>query len=245
MSLTSRTRAETRALIGAVVSGIVLGAAAAGACLAGAAPRGDGRAETFAKAAAAGYDAPRIAPAVKGSQNEDNRASAAAVARTLPVRGRDLECLAQAIYYEARGESAAGQAAVAQVVLNRKREHGYPSSVCGVVFQGRGGACQFAFVCNGAMRRTLEPAAWSRAKRVAARALGGYVMAQVGKDLCFHAAHGGPTRAPGQIRLGGQVFLAAAGAVRRPRRNPEARPSARYVMAIAPAGASPVASTAS
>lgn len=47
----------------------------------------------------------------------------------------ELKCLAQAIYYEARGEPLPGQIAVAEVVLNRADSKRYPSSVCGVVFK--------------------------------------------------------------------------------------------------------------
>src|SRR4051812_14116005 len=72
---------------------------------------------------------------------------------------RSLECLTQAIYYEARSESDAGQRAVAQVVLNRVRHPAYPDSVCGVVYQGsaRATGCQFTFTCDGAMAGGIEP----------------------------------------------------------------------------------------
>jgi len=133
--------------------------------------------------------------------------SAAAQPATLLASRGDLDCLADAVYYEARGESVEGQAAVAQVVLNRTRQAGFPKSVCGVVFQGsRGGVCQFSFACDGAMGRPLELTAWDRARVVAARALSGYVMAAVGSSVQFHA-----TRTPWQdgavARIGGHVFL--------------------------------------
>ena len=122
----------------------------------------------------------------------------------------DLTCLAKAVYYEARGESAEGQAAVAQVVINRTHRRSYPSNVCGVVFQGvNQGGCQFSFVCNGAMRRPLEAAAWSRARRVASNALSGHVMSAVGQAISFHVASG---ERLGEIaRIGGHVFFAAGG----------------------------------
>jgi hypothetical protein len=101
----------------------------------------------------------------------------------------DLDCLTAAVYYEARGEAAAGQAAVAQVVLNRVRHPSFPKSVCGVVYQGAAAhACQFSFACDGAQSRQLEHAAWSRARGVAARALAGYVMNDVGRATYFHVA---------------------------------------------------------
>ena len=101
---------------------------------------------------------------------------------------RDLECLTQAVYYEARGESAQGQAAVAQVVLNRVRHPAFPKTVCGVVFQGAslGHGCQFSFACDGSMHDRREPEAWRRSELVAARALSGTTVAQVGRATHFH-----------------------------------------------------------
>ena len=101
---------------------------------------------------------------------------------------RDLDCLAQAVYYEARGEGPSGMRAVAQVVLNRVRHPAFPKTVCGVVYQGaaRRVGCQFSFVCDGSMRRGKEPGAWRRAREIAAKAMGGYVMADVGNATHFH-----------------------------------------------------------
>jgi spore germination cell wall hydrolase CwlJ-like protein len=103
-------------------------------------------------------------------------------------QARQLDCLTQAVYYEARGETPAGQAAVAQVVLNRVRHPSFPKSICAVVFQGAqsGRGCQFSFACNGAMRARREPGAWQRAERIAERALNGYVMSDIGNATHFH-----------------------------------------------------------
>ncbi len=102
---------------------------------------------------------------------------------------RDRECLSQAVYYEARGETTAGQAAVAQVVLNRVRHPAFPKSVCAVVFQGaRTSSCQFSFACDGASHHPIEGLAWRRAEEIAAKALGGGVMSQVGNATHFHVA---------------------------------------------------------
>ena len=70
-------------------------------------------------------------------------------------RARSIDCLTAAIYYEAARESADGQRAVAQVVLNRVRHPAYPDTVCGVVFEGaqRYTGCQFSFTCDGSLRR--------------------------------------------------------------------------------------------
>jgi spore germination cell wall hydrolase CwlJ-like protein len=103
-------------------------------------------------------------------------------------QSRDLECLTQAAYYEARGEGRDGMSAVAQVVLNRVRHSAYPNTVCGVVYQGanRKTGCQFSFTCNGAMRGAVNRAAWNRARDVAAKALSGQVFAAVGNATHFH-----------------------------------------------------------
>ncbi|MFN3857502.1 MAG: cell wall hydrolase [Caulobacter sp.] len=116
---------------------------------------------------------------------------------------RDLECLTQAVYYEARGETPDGQAAVAQVVLNRVRHPAFPKSVCAVVFQGAygRGVCQFSFACDGSMRRSREPGAWRRAQRVAERALGGYVMPGVGNATHFHTINVSPSWGPRLVRV--------------------------------------------
>ena len=121
------------------------------------------------------------------------RQAAGAVAQPFRMAGaldasRDLDCLAQAVYYEARGEGPSGMRAVAQVVLNRVRHPAFPKTVCGVVYQGaaRRVGCQFSFVCDGSMRRGKEPGAWRRARDVAAKAMAGYVMAEVGNATHFH-----------------------------------------------------------
>ncbi|WP_332774235.1 cell wall hydrolase [Phenylobacterium sp.] len=115
---------------------------------------------------------------------------------------RELECLTQAVYFEARGETPAGQAAVAQVVLNRVRHPAFPKSVCSVVYQGaaRSRGCQFSFACDGSMRRGREAGAWLRAQRVAAKALSGVVMASVGDSTHFHTTNVAPNWGPRMLR---------------------------------------------
>ena len=98
-------------------------------------------------------------------------------------RARAEHCLAQAVYFEAGRQSADGQAAVAQTVLNRLRHPDYPKSVCGVVYQGSSlkTGCQFSFTCDGSLNQPLVPSVWNEAQSVASRALNGYVMAAVGR----------------------------------------------------------------
>lgn len=101
---------------------------------------------------------------------------------------RALDCLTAAVYYEAASETGPGQAAVAQVVLNRMRHPAFPKTVCGVVFQGqeRTTGCQFSFTCDGALARLPSAAGWARARAVAASALNGSVAAEVGMATHYH-----------------------------------------------------------
>jgi spore germination cell wall hydrolase CwlJ-like protein len=118
-------------------------------------------------------------------------------------RARALECLTQAVYYEAAREPEVGQEAVAQVVLNRVRHPAYPKSVCGVVYQGaaRASGCQFTFTCDGSLRFAPEPARWRRARAVAERALDGHVDEKVGSATHYHADYVAPYWAPTLVKL--------------------------------------------
>jgi spore germination cell wall hydrolase CwlJ-like protein len=117
---------------------------------------------------------------------------------------RDLECLTQAAYYEARGEGRDGMRAVTQVVLNRVRHPAFPKSVCGVVFQGaaRRSGCQFSFTCDGSMRGAVNRAAWNRAREVASSALSGGVFAPVGNATFFHTTAVSPGWRNAMVRVG-------------------------------------------
>lgn len=83
--------------------------------------------------------------------------------------GKQQKCLAEAIYFEARGESVRGQYAVAQVVMNRTRTGFYPGTVCKVVYQNkhRYNACQFSFACDRFPDRIYNRDAWAQAQRIA------------------------------------------------------------------------------
>lgn len=118
-------------------------------------------------------------------------------------RNRALRCLTQAVYYEAALEPEVGQAAVAQVVLNRVRDRNYANTVCGVVYEGaeRVTGCQFSFTCDGSLARTPVAGIWTRARAVAERALDGHVMAGVGTATHYHANYVHPWWAPSLNKL--------------------------------------------
>jgi spore germination cell wall hydrolase CwlJ-like protein len=84
-----------------------------------------------------------------------------------PSGGEAWACLSQAVYFEARGESIKGQFAVAEVVLNRVDSGLFAGSVCGVVNQRGGGACQFSYVCDGRADRMRDAQAREIAERIA------------------------------------------------------------------------------
>ena len=134
-----------------------------------------------------------------------------AASRDPSVYDRSLQCLTEAIYYEARNQSDDGQRAVAQVVLNRVRHPAYPNTVCGVVYQGseRTTGCQFSFTCTGVMGPIGDPVAWDRARRIANAALRGSVYRPVGLAVNYHTTAIHPYWAPSlnvQATVGAHIF---------------------------------------
>jgi spore germination cell wall hydrolase CwlJ-like protein len=107
------------------------------------------------------------------------------------ARAKAEKCLADAVYFEARGEVRKGQEAVAQVVMNRVFSGYYPHDVCGVVYQNahRHLACQFTFACEGKdLSRIDEPDMWEQAKSIAKDTLDGKIwLAEVGHATHYHA----------------------------------------------------------
>ena len=124
---------------------------------------------------------------------------------------RALQCLTQAVYYEAAREPEEGQRGVAQVVLNRMRHPAYPSSVCAVVYQGaeRPTGCQFSFTCDGSLARAPMRDYWDHARRVADEALKGHIAASVGNATHYHADYVAPYWAPTLTKhavIGAHIF---------------------------------------
>ena len=107
------------------------------------------------------------------------------------ARAKAEKCLADAVYFEARGEPLRGQEAVAQVVMNRVFSGYYPNNVCGVVYQNASHylACQFTFACEHKdLNRIDEPDMWAQAKRIAKDTLDGKIwLADIGHATHYHA----------------------------------------------------------
>lgn len=100
----------------------------------------------------------------------------------------ELRCLAGAVYFESRGESLAGQLAVAHVVINRAKSGRFPRSLCGVVHQ----PSQFSFVRRGKMPAVREGAQWNNAVAIAQIARDGSWKTTAPGALFFHARYVSP-----------------------------------------------------
>lgn len=111
-----------------------------------------------------------------------------AVGAAPPGQGAQWECLAEALYFEARGESLAGVVAVAEVILNRVDSGDYPNSVCGVVQQGGTGLynCQFTYRCDGRPDTISERDAWRAVGQVASYMLNGAPRTLTGGATHYH-----------------------------------------------------------
>jgi spore germination cell wall hydrolase CwlJ-like protein len=105
---------------------------------------------------------------------------------------KEQKCLAEGIYFEARGEEVKGQAAVAQVILNRVRNPTYPKTICGVVYQNENwrNRCQFSFACDRIPDLILSPWHWKTAKEIAMAVTAGKIwFDDVGSSTHYHATY--------------------------------------------------------
>jgi spore germination cell wall hydrolase CwlJ-like protein len=138
-------------------------------------------------------------------------------ARTPPrvaVPARERDCLAEAIYFEARGEQREGQIAIAHVVLNRAAAGGAPNRACDVIREGETlgkGRCQFHWRCDGAPDTPTDAAAWSAAQRLADGVLAGETADPTNGALYFHHTKVRPDWA-GRLRrtaaIGSHIYYA-------------------------------------
>jgi spore germination cell wall hydrolase CwlJ-like protein len=214
----TKVRAAWRAPIGAVLTGagfgLGLGALFLAAGMSGHAAE-HARARQMAEAATVGYAGSYLESEGQGLRFGLQQYAFRTVPDSQTVAARfggdrgaakarrraDLECLTEAVYYEARGESPRGQAAVAQVVMNRVKHPAFPKSVCAVVFQGAGRVCQFSFACDGSMKKRREGLAWNRARDIAGRAMSGALRAEIGSATHFHTTAVSPAWAPQMLRV--------------------------------------------
>jgi len=142
------------------------------------------------------------------------------VATPLPAAAfsdREQKCLARGIYFEARGESLEGQAAVAQVILNRVRNPTFPNTICGVVYQNDNwrNRCQFSFACDGIRDRVRSQRHWKTAQDIALAVTAGKIwFDSVGSSTHYHAVYVRPRWARSmerRARIGLHVFYRTYG----------------------------------
>ncbi|TPL80091.1 cell wall hydrolase [Mesorhizobium sp. B2-3-13] len=129
----------------------------------------------------------------------------------------EQKCLANGIYFEARGEAVRGQAAVAQVILNRVRNPAYPNSICGVVYQNDNwfNRCQFSFACDGRKKRIDNPVAYQTAQDIGMAVTAGKIfIPEVGSSTHYYAnyVHPGWARTMQKMtRIGLHIFYRTYG----------------------------------
>lgn len=160
-------------------------------------PPPDDAAKALRTSARRGYTAPRLDLTTPATIPQD-----------------PLACLTQAIYYEARSESEEGQAAVAEVILNRAASGRYPRDICQVVYQRNSRTCQFTFTCDGSIGRSpVNMNAWARAERIARGVYAGETKALLPRaSVNYHANYVRPTwasRMERVRRIGAHIFYGA------------------------------------
>jgi spore germination cell wall hydrolase CwlJ-like protein len=149
--------------------------------------------------------APRAAPANDPDVQEQARQ---ARARGGSNEAAEIRCLAEAVYYEARGEPLRGQQAVAEVVANRVRSRAYPNTFCGVVYQRARNVCQFSWACDS-RRSAPRGAAWARAMDIAQEVHAGREAGVAGGATHFHTTSvrpGWASRIPRVGQIGTHIF---------------------------------------
>lgn len=127
-----------------------------------------------------------VAPQSRPGQTPNKITEAWLDSQPVPQGDAQLNCLASAIYHEARGESLDGQQAVAEVVLNRVDDASFPKTICGVVSQRVSGSCQFSFTCDGRPDAYADRDAFERAEKIARAMLDGFPRGLTDGATYFH-----------------------------------------------------------
>jgi N-acetylmuramoyl-L-alanine amidase len=106
---------------------------------------------------------------------------------TAEVDPQAQDCMALAMYWEARGEGREGMVAVGSVVMNRMEDERFPDDVCSVIRQGGETApCQFSWWCDGRSDRPKPGALWSESREVARELLSEQVKDPTNGAIYFH-----------------------------------------------------------
>ena len=113
----------------------------------------------------------------------------------MPKMNRELKCLSEALYFEARGEQIEGQIAVADVIINRKNSKRFPSTICGVVSEGshKRNACQFSYNCDGKLELIYDKKTYKRIVKLSSMILNGAFSDVTNGATFFHASEVSPS----------------------------------------------------
>ncbi|MFL2800387.1 MAG: cell wall hydrolase [Paracoccaceae bacterium] len=113
----------------------------------------------------------------------------------MPKMNREMKCLSEALYFEARGEQIEGQIAVADVIINRKNSNRFPSTICGVVSEGshKKHACQFSYNCDGKLELIYDKKTYSRIVKLSSMILNGAFSDVTNGATFFHASEVSPS----------------------------------------------------
>jgi spore germination cell wall hydrolase CwlJ-like protein len=143
----------------------------------------------------------RFVPKIKG----DHHNWATNVLPASVFTPKEQQCLAEAIYFESVTEPLKGQAAVAQVVLNRVRNPTFPNTICGVVYQNEDwrNRCQFSFACDRIPDRIGDKAKFKTAKDIALAVTAGKIyLKEVGDSTHYHATYVRPNWGRSMYKVG-------------------------------------------
>ena len=113
----------------------------------------------------------------------------------MPKMNRELKCLSEALYFEARGEQIEGQIAVADVIINRKNSSQFPGTICGVVSEGapKRHACQFSYNCDGKLELIYDKVTYRRIVKLSSMILNGAFSDVTNGATFFHASEVSPS----------------------------------------------------
>ena len=113
----------------------------------------------------------------------------------MPKMNREIKCLSEALYFEARGEQIEGQIAVADVIINRKNSNRFPSTICGVVSEGshKKNACQFSYNCDGKLELIYDKKTYARIAKLSSMILNGAFSDVTNGATFFHASEVSPS----------------------------------------------------
>lgn len=146
-----------------------------------------------------------IAPTIAGFNRQILDAMPAATG------GPQWKCLAEALYFEARGEDLWGQIAVAEVILNRVDSPKFPDNVCAVVREGTGrrNRCQFSYYCDGKVEAIENQTAYERIKKIAAMMIEGRARVLTGGAVFYHTDTVNPSWTSAMVQtamIGDHIF---------------------------------------